>query len=160
MRFGTYYFLQRPPGFAEADIIRTELDLMVESEALGYDSVWLTEHHFAEYGLSASPSVIVSAVLSRTTRLALGLAVYVVPFHDPIRLAEEIATLDIIGNGRLTVGLGRGNRPAEFVGYRVNPEESRGRFEAAVEIMLQAWSQDRVEYQGRYWQIPSIAVYP
>jgi alkanesulfonate monooxygenase SsuD/methylene tetrahydromethanopterin reductase-like flavin-dependent oxidoreductase (luciferase family) len=160
MRFGTYYFLQRPPGTAEADIIRTELDLMVESEALGYDSVWLTEHHFADYGLSASPSVLVSAVLSRTTRLELGLAVYVVPFHDPIRLAEEIATLDIIGKGRLTVGLGRGNRPAEFVGYRVNPEESRGRFEEAVEIMLQAWSQERVAYQGRYWQIPSTAIYP
>src|SRR4051794_40237931 len=110
MRFGTYYFLQRPPSIPEADVIRGELDLMVESEALGYDSVWLTEHHFADYGLSAAPSVLATAVLSRTTRLELGLAVYVVPFHDPIRLAEEIATLDIIGNGRLTMGIGRGNR--------------------------------------------------
>src|SRR5215213_8094101 len=160
MKFGMYYFLQRPEGASEAEIIRTEVEQMVYAESLGYDTVWLTEHHFADYGLSAAPSVLASAVLSCTTRLELGLAVYVVPFHDPIRLAEEIATLDIIGNGRLTVGVGRGNRPAEFIGYRVSPEESRGRFEEAVEIMLKAWSQDRVEYQGRYHQIPSTAIYP
>jgi alkanesulfonate monooxygenase SsuD/methylene tetrahydromethanopterin reductase-like flavin-dependent oxidoreductase (luciferase family) len=160
MRFGTYYFLQRPPGASEADVIRGEVDLMVWSERLGYDSVWLTEHHFADYGLSSAPSVLASAVLSRTERLQLGLAVYVLPFHDPIRFAEETATLDILSGGRLTVGLGRGNRPAEFVGYRVPPEESRGRFEEAVEIVLAAWTQERVEHAGRYWQIPGTSVYP
>jgi alkanesulfonate monooxygenase SsuD/methylene tetrahydromethanopterin reductase-like flavin-dependent oxidoreductase (luciferase family) len=160
MKFGTYYFLQRPPGVSEADVIQQEVDLMVWSESLGFDTVWLTEHHFADYGMSSAPSVLAAAVFSRTERLQVGLAVYVLPFHDPIRFAEETATLDILSGGRLTVGIGRGNRPAEFVGYRVPPEESRARFEEAVEVVLQAWTQDRVEHAGRYWQIPGIPVYP
>jgi alkanesulfonate monooxygenase SsuD/methylene tetrahydromethanopterin reductase-like flavin-dependent oxidoreductase (luciferase family) len=160
MKFGTYYFLQRPPGAREVDVIRHEVDLMVWSESLGYDSVWLTEHHFADYGISSAPSVLAAAVFSRTTRLRVGLAVYVLPFHDPIRFAEETATLDLLSGGRLTVGIGRGNRPAEFAGYRVPPEESRARFEEAIAVVLKAWTQDRVEHAGRYWQIPGIAVQP
>src|SRR5215212_722840 len=138
MKFCMYYFLQRPAGAREADIVRTELDQMVYAESLGYDSVWLTEHHFADYGLSSAPSVLASAVLSRTTRLNVGLAVYVLPFHDPIRFAEEMATLDIVGRGRFTVGIGRGNRPTEFVGYRIPQKESRTRLQEAMEIALQA----------------------
>lgn len=160
MRFGTYYFLQRPPGRDESAIIREELDQMIWSEALGYDSVWLTEHHFADYGLSSAPSVLAAAVLSRTTRLHLGLAVYVLPFHHPIRFAEEMATLDIISGGRFIVGIGRGNRPAEFVGYGVPQEESRGRFEEGIDIAVQAWTQEHVEFTGRYWQIPRTPVHP
>ena len=160
MKFGTYYFLQRPPGAPEVDVIREEVDLMVWSESLGYDSVWLTEHHFADYGISSAPSVLAAAVFSRTERLHVGLAVYVLPFHDPIRFAEETATLDNLSGGRLTVGLGRGNRPAEFAGYRVPQQESRARFEEAHAILLKAWTQDQVEHAGRYWQIPAIAVHP
>jgi alkanesulfonate monooxygenase SsuD/methylene tetrahydromethanopterin reductase-like flavin-dependent oxidoreductase (luciferase family) len=160
VRFGTYYFLQRPPGVRDSDVIRTEVDEMVWSEALGYDSVWLTEHHFADYGLSSAPSVLASAVFSRTERLRVGLAVYVLPFHDPIRFAEETATLDVLSGGRLTVGLGRGNRPAEFAGYRVAQEESRERFEEALDLVLAAWTQERVEHEGRYWRIPGVSVYP
>src|SRR3954471_12118284 len=119
MKFGMYYFLQRPEGTREADIVRTEVDQMVYAESLGFNSVWLTEHHFADYGLSSAPSVLASAVLSRTTTLEVGLAVCVLPFHDPIRFAEVMATLDIIGPGRFTVGIGRGNRPTEFIGYRI-----------------------------------------
>ncbi|HEY7066507.1 MAG TPA: LLM class flavin-dependent oxidoreductase [Chloroflexota bacterium] len=160
MRFGTYYFLQRPPGAREADVVRGEVDLMVWSESLGFDSVWLTEHHFADYGISSAPSVLASAVFSRTERLRVGLAVYVLPFHDPIRFAEETATLDLLSGGRLTVGIGRGNRPAEYVGYRVAPEESRARFEEAHDLVLKAWTRERVEHAGRYWQIPGIPVHP
>lgn len=160
MKFGMYYFLQRPPGASEAEIIRTEVDQMVYAESLGYESVWLTEHHFADYGISSAPSVLASAVLSRTTRLHVGLAVYVLPFHDPIRFAEEMATLDILGRGRFTVGIGRGNRPTEFMGYRVPQLESRTRLEEAMEIAVQAWTKDEVNFQGQHWTIPGISVYP
>ena len=85
MRFGTYYFFQRPPGASDAVVIRTEVEQIVWSEALGFDSAWLTEHHFADYGISAAPSVLASAVISRTERQHVGFAVYVLPFHDPIR---------------------------------------------------------------------------
>src|SRR5215207_10797853 len=105
MKFGMYYFLQRPAGAREADIVRTELDQMVYAESLGYDSVWLTEHHYADYGLSAAPSVLAATLAARTERISIGTAVYVVAFHHPLRLAEETATLDILSRGRLIVGV-------------------------------------------------------
>ena len=129
MRFGTYFFLQAPPGHRHADIIQRELDQMVYSEELGFDEVWLTEHHFIDYGLSVDPASLASAVASRTHRVRIGLAAAILPFHEPIRFAEQMALVDIISNGRLDVGVGRGNRPSEFVGYRIPQVESRERFD-------------------------------
>jgi alkanesulfonate monooxygenase SsuD/methylene tetrahydromethanopterin reductase-like flavin-dependent oxidoreductase (luciferase family) len=156
----TYHYFRRLPGQTDADLIRAEVDQMVACEALGFDGVWLTEHHFAEAAISAAPSTLAAAVLARTTHLRVGLAVYVLPLHDPIRLAEEIATLDVLSGGRFTVGIGRGNRPAEFTGFGVPQEESRARFEEALQIMLAAWTQSHVEYQGRFARILATAVYP
>src|SRR5437773_2577834 len=129
MRFGMYFFLQAPPGRPQAEIIVDEVDQMVLAEELGYDSIWLTEHHYADYGLSSAPSVILATVAARTTRIRIGIAVYVIAFHNPLRLAEETATIDVLSGGRLTVGIGRGNRPFEFYGHGVPQEESRSRME-------------------------------
>jgi alkanesulfonate monooxygenase SsuD/methylene tetrahydromethanopterin reductase-like flavin-dependent oxidoreductase (luciferase family) len=160
MRFGTYFFLQAPPGRLAADIITDEMDQMVLSEDLGFDSVWLTEHHYADYGLSAAPSVLAATLAARTERVSIGTAVYVVPFHHPLRLAEETATLDILSRGRLIVGIGRGNRPLEFVGHGVRLDDSRARLEEGVEVLVQAWTRERVDFHGRYWQFSSLPVYP
>jgi alkanesulfonate monooxygenase SsuD/methylene tetrahydromethanopterin reductase-like flavin-dependent oxidoreductase (luciferase family) len=160
MRFGTYFFLQATPGRAAPDILTEELDQMVLSEQLGFDSVWLTEHHYADYGLSAAPSVLAATLAARTERISIGTAVYVVAFHHPLRLAEETATLDILSRGRLIVGVGRGNRPLEFVGHGVPQDESRTRFEEAVDVMIEAWTQERVTFSGRHWRFAGIPVYP
>jgi alkanesulfonate monooxygenase SsuD/methylene tetrahydromethanopterin reductase-like flavin-dependent oxidoreductase (luciferase family) len=160
MRFGTYFFLQAPPGHRHPDIIRRELDQMVRSEELGFDEVWLTEHHFIDYGLSVDPATLASAVASRTSRVRIGLAAAILPFHDPIRLAEQMALVDIISNGRLDVGVGRGNRPSEFSGYRVPQIESRERFDEAVQILQLAWTEERFRYDGRFYRIPEVRVIP
>jgi alkanesulfonate monooxygenase SsuD/methylene tetrahydromethanopterin reductase-like flavin-dependent oxidoreductase (luciferase family) len=160
VRFATYYFLQAPPGRTDADIVREEVDQMVLSESLGFDSIWLTEHHYADYGLSSAPSVLLATVAARTQRIRLAIAVYVIPFHHPLRLAEETATIDILSGGRLTVGLGRGNRPMEFYGHGVRQEQSRGRMEEAVDVLVQAWTQERVDFQGAHWNIHNVPVYP
>ncbi len=160
VRFGTYYFLQAPPGRADADILRDEVDQMVLSEELGFDSIWLTEHHYADYGLSSAPSVLLATVAARTRRIRLAIAVYVIPFHHPLRLAEETATLDILSGGRLTVGLGRGNRPMEFFGHGIPQQESRTRMEEGVEVLLQAWTEERVNFAGKHWCIENVPVYP
>ena len=160
MRFATYYFLQAPPGRTDAEIVREEVDQMVLSEELGFDSIWLTEHHYADYGLSSAPGVLLATVAARTQRIRLAIAVYVIPFHHPLRLAEETATIDILSGGRLTVGLGRGNRPMEFYGHGVPQEQSRGRMEEAVDVLLQAWTQERVDFQGTHWNIHNVPVYP
>jgi alkanesulfonate monooxygenase SsuD/methylene tetrahydromethanopterin reductase-like flavin-dependent oxidoreductase (luciferase family) len=160
MRFGTYFFLQAPPGRSAADIIAEEVEQMVLSEALGFDSVWLTEHHYADYGLSAAPSVLAATLAARTERVTIGTAVYVVPFHHPLRLAEETATLDILSGGRLMVGIGRGNRPLEFVGHHVSLDDSRSRLEEGTDVLVQAWTRERVTFHGQHWQFDGIPVYP
>ncbi|HEX7212670.1 MAG TPA: LLM class flavin-dependent oxidoreductase [Methylomirabilota bacterium] len=160
MRFGTYFFLQAPPGHRHADIIQRELQQMVWSEQLGFDEVWLTEHHFIDYGLSVDPATLASAVASRTSRVRIGLAAAILPFHDPIRLAEQLALVDIISGGRLDVGVGRGNRPSEFTGYRIPQVESRERFDEAVQIIQRAWTEERFAYHGRFFQIPEVRVIP
>src|SRR5437660_2647530 len=140
MQFGTFYFFQAAPGQRHEDIIRGELEQIVWSEELGFDEIWLTEHHFINYGLSVDPATLAAAAASRTQRIRIGLAAAILPFHHPLRFAEQMALVDIISNGRLDVGVGRGNRPMEFRGYRVPQEESRDRFDEAVEIMRRAWT--------------------
>src|SRR5919202_331766 len=160
MRFGTYYFLQATHDRTPAEIIVDELDQMVLSESLGFDSVWLTEHHFSDYGLSAAPSVLAATLAARTSRVNIGTAVYVIPFHNPVRLAEETASLDILSGGRLVVGIGRGNRPLEFVGHQIAQDESRTRMEEGVKVLIAAWTQDKVTFNGRYWRLNNLPVEP
>ena len=160
MRVGTYFFLQAPPDRTAASVITEEVEQMVLSEQLGFDTVWLTEHHYADYGLSSAPSVLLATVAARTARISLGMAVWVLPFHHPLKLAEETATLDILSNGRLVVGLGRGNRALEFLGHGVPQDESRTRMEEGVEVLRRAWTEDRVSFQGQHWQFDAIPVYP
>ena len=160
MRFGTYYFLQAPPAVDHAAVIQNEIEQMVWTEELGFDSVWLTEHHFIDYGLSVSPSVLAAAAAMRTRRVRIGLAAAILPFHDPIRLAEELALVDILSGGRLDVGVGRGNRPVEFEGLRVPQIENRERFEETLAIMVRAWTEERFSFDGRHFQIPEVRVIP
>jgi alkanesulfonate monooxygenase SsuD/methylene tetrahydromethanopterin reductase-like flavin-dependent oxidoreductase (luciferase family) len=160
MRFGTFFFFQAPPGHDHADIIRREMQQVEWSEELGFDEVWFTEHHFIDYGLSVDPGTLAAAAAARTRRVRIGLAAAILPFHDPIRLAEQMALVDILSEGRLDVGVGRGNRPAEFRGYRVPQEQSRERFDEAVDIMVRAWTEERFAWQGRFFQIPEVRVIP
>jgi len=132
VKFGTFYFFQATPGQRHADIIRGELDQIEWTEELGFDEIWLTEHHFIEYGLSVDPAALASAAASRTRRIRIGLAAAILPFHHPLRLAEQMALVDIISRGRLDVGVGRGNRPACATGASVkasNPRVNKWRME-------------------------------
>src|SRR2546430_15633155 len=160
MRFGTYYFLQAPPALAQPEVVRREVEQMAWTEELGFDSIWLTEHHFIAYGLSVSPAVRAAAAAMRTRRVRIGLAAAILPFHDPVRLAEELAIVDILSEGRLDVGVGRGNRPVEFEGYRVPQIENRERFEESLAIILKAWTLERFALEGRHFTIPEARVIP
>ncbi len=160
MRFGTFFFFQAPPHLTHPDIIYRELEQIEWAEELGFDQVWLTEHHFIDYGLSVDPATLAAAAASRTRRVRIGLAAAILPFHHPVRLAEQMALLDIISRGRLDVGVGRGNRPAEFAGYRVPQEESRERFEEAVEVLQRAWREERFSFEGRYFTFKDVRLIP
>jgi alkanesulfonate monooxygenase SsuD/methylene tetrahydromethanopterin reductase-like flavin-dependent oxidoreductase (luciferase family) len=160
MRFGTFFFFQAAPGHRHADIIHRELEQVEWTEELGFDEVWFTEHHFIDYGLSVDPSSLAAAAASRTRRVRIGLAAAILPFHHPLRLAEQMALVDIISNGRLDVGVGRGNRPAEFAGYRVPQVESRERFDETVEILRLAWTRERFSFHGRFFDVADVRVIP
>src|SRR5574342_1039639 len=160
MRFGTFFFFQAAPGLTHEEVVHRELTQMEWTEELGFDQIWLTEHHFIDYGLSVDPAALASAAAARTRRVRIGLAAAILPFHHPLRLAEQMALVDIISNGRLDVGVGRGNRPAEFRGSRVTQEEGRERFDEAAEIMQRAWTAERFSYDGRFFTVPEVSVIP
>ena len=160
LRFGTFFFFQAAPGQRHEDIIRNELTQVEWSEELGFDEVWFTEHHFIDYGLSVDPATLAAAAASRTRRVRIGLAAAILPFHHPLRLAEQMALVDILSDGRLDVGVGRGNRPAEFAGYRVPQQESRERFDETVDVMQRGWTEERFSYYGRFFSFDDVRVIP
>src|SRR5512132_3324185 len=160
LRFGTFFFFQAPPGHDHADIVHRALEQVEWTEELGFDEVWFTEHHFIDYGLSVDPASLAAAAASRTRRVRIGLAAAILPFHQPLRLAEQMALVDILSRGRLDVGVGRGNRPAEFAGYRVPQQESRERFDETVDVMQLAWTEERFSYRGRFFQFDDVRVIP
>src|SRR5262249_47643427 len=133
---------------------------MILAERLGYDSVWAREEHFYFFGICPSPQLFLTALARETSRLRLGTAISLLPFENPLRKAEDFAMLDILSNGRLNFGVGRGIIPAHFVGFGVDPHESRARYEESLAIIRQAWTQDTFSYEGKFWQVPSLSVAP
>ncbi len=160
MRFGTYFFFQAPPGLTHEQVIHNELEQIEWTEELGFDEVWLTEHHFIDYGLAVDPTLLAAAAATRTRRVRIGLAAAILPFHHPIRIAEQLALVDIISRGRLDVGIGRGNRPVEFAGYGVPHIENRERMDEALEILLRAWTEECFSHEGRFFTFKDVGVIP
>ncbi|MEX0683085.1 MAG: LLM class flavin-dependent oxidoreductase [Dehalococcoidia bacterium] len=160
MKFGTFHLFQKPPGWSDADVFKAELDQIEKAEELGFDGVWLAEHHFQWYGIGTDLMQLGAWAAARTERVRIGTAIVTLPFHNPVRLAEQAATLDIISGGRLDFGVGRGYQAAEFAGFNVSMDESRGRFNECVEILVRAWTEDSFSYDGQYTQVHDVSVLP
>jgi alkanesulfonate monooxygenase SsuD/methylene tetrahydromethanopterin reductase-like flavin-dependent oxidoreductase (luciferase family) len=140
---------------------RDYLDMAVEAEALGYRSSFLVEHHFTGWNQVSATLMLQTALAMRTTRLRLGTAVIVLPWHNPVLLAEQAATLDQISSGRFDFGIGRGYRHNEFAGFCIPIEEAEGRFEESVAVMSKAFaSRERFSHRGKFWQFDDIVVEP
>jgi alkanesulfonate monooxygenase SsuD/methylene tetrahydromethanopterin reductase-like flavin-dependent oxidoreductase (luciferase family) len=127
-----------------------------QAEALGYESFWLAEHHFHTYGLNPAPPVLLAAAARETSRIRLGSAIAVLPFHHPIHLAEHYAMLDICSNGRLNFGVGSGYLQHEFDGFSVPPADKSARFEEVLDVVLKAWSGARFTHTGRFYQLGEL----
>jgi alkanesulfonate monooxygenase SsuD/methylene tetrahydromethanopterin reductase-like flavin-dependent oxidoreductase (luciferase family) len=158
-----YSYGNDPAAFDPALAKRVYDDHMVEwteAERLGFDAVFLSEHHFTAYNLLPSPNVMLAALAPRTTTMRLGIMVNVVPFHQPVRLAEEGAMLDVLSGGRLEFGIGRGIDFQELQKLGMTYDELRPRFEDAVDLMLKAWTQERFEHDGPYYRIGGASLYP
>src|SRR5690349_8029651 len=140
---------------------RDYLDYAAEAEALGFRSSFLVEHHFTGWNQVSATLMLQTALAARTRTLRLGTAVIVLPWHNPVLLAEQVATLDLLSDGRLDLGIGKGYRHSEFKGFMVPPEEAEARFEEALALMLRAWqTRTRFSHHGRYWNFEDIVVEP
>src|SRR5262249_31828687 len=170
MKFGTFHLMERPFWKSEPQVVAEHLDQMRAADELGFDAVWLTEHHFSsvpyvpqvpgEYGISASPFALACAVSQITRRVRIGTAVKVLALEHPLRTAEDAALADILSLGRLDFGVGFGYRQYEFDGFGVPVAEKSERFKEALEIIVGAWTNREVSYTGRFHHIPRLSLIP
>jgi alkanesulfonate monooxygenase SsuD/methylene tetrahydromethanopterin reductase-like flavin-dependent oxidoreductase (luciferase family) len=163
MRFGLFGGASAPrmtggdPGRGFWEYIETS----VEAERLGFYSTFLVEHHFSGSGQVSAPLDLLSWVAARTTSIRVGTAVLVLPWHDPVLLAERAATLDLLSDGRLDFGVGKGYRHSEFAGFGMATEEAEPRFDESLAVILKAWSSDEpFSHEGRFWRYREIVVEP
>ena len=160
MKVGIALNMLHQPGRSDASVVGEHLAMGDLAEPLGFDSLFALEHHFTGYAMSPSPTQLLSYFAGRTRRITLGTSVIVLPWHDPVRVAEQIALLDILCGGRCVFGFGRGAASVEYEGFRVPMGEARPRFVEAAQIIVKALSQDSFEHQGEFFQIPKTAIRP
>lgn len=161
MKLGVLQFFSWPgrrtalPTVFERALQRIEI-----MDRSGYDAVWLAEHHFSDFSVCPSVHMMGTLAAARTTRLRIGTAVSLAPFYHPLRLAEEVALLDMLSGGRVNWGAGRGFARVEFDAFGIPPEESTSRFREAVEIVLRAWRDERVNFAGEHFHFDAVEVLP
>ena len=164
MQFGMFGSAQARRGGPDGDSgsgFREFVERNVEAEALGYHSTFLVEHHFTGFGQVSATLNLLTWIGARTSKLRLGTAVTVLPWHNPVLLAEQIATLDLLSEGRVDAGIGKGYRLREFEGFAMPIEDADARFEECLNVMLKAWTSDTPwSHQGKYWQYDNVVVEP
>ncbi len=140
---------------AGVDVYRYTMDQIRLAEAAGFETSWFAEHHFSNYGLCPNPFLPIVKAAAITERLRFGQAITVLPIWHPVRLVEDINVTDVLCEGRLNVGFGRGYQPAEFEALGASMDDSRARFDEAVALMTLAWSEDDFTFDGEYWSVPN-----
>lgn len=164
MKFDLFYELAVPQfgGRTEAQVFRETLEEVALADQLGFDTVWLSEHHFMpEYGHSAAPDLFLAAIAQKTKRIRLGHAIVPLPYHHPLQVAERLATLDILSEGRLEFGFGRGFSPTEYKAFGVGIEHSRSLVEESLKILMLTFAtRDPISFQGQHFAFDCIAVRP
>lgn len=161
MKFGILQFFSWPERrVALPTVYHRALQRMEIMDQTGYDAVWLTEHHFSDYSVCPSIPVMGTYAAARTKRLRIGAGVTLAAFYHPLRLAEEIALLDILSEGRVNWGAGRGFDAREFKNFNVPMIESYDRFREVIDIVVKAWTNERLTYQGKYFSFEDVEVLP
>ena len=160
MKVGVALNMLQKEGRSDAEVFAEHLALGDLAEPLGFDSLFALEHHFPGYAMSPSPTQLLSYFAGRTKRITLGTAVIVLPWHDPVRVAEQIALLDVLSGGRCLFGFGRGAASVEYAGFRVPMEEARARFVECAKIVVAALTQESFEWDGEFFKIPRTAIRP
>jgi len=162
VKFGVMYDFRNPEPWRRPfpDLYRAMLDQIARVEDLGYDNVWLTEHHFVEDGYNPSVLTTAAAIAARTSRIRIGTFVLLLPFHDAVRVAEDAAAVDIWSNGRFDLGIGQGYRAEEFTALCIPREERSARLAEGVELIKRLWTEERVSFAGEFNQVEDMTLTP
>jgi len=162
MKFGLWYDLRNPAssGRRTPDVYRDTLDQIALAESLGYDDIWLSEHHFVDDGYLPSLLPFAAAVAARTSRVSIGTNVLLMPFHQPIRMAEDCAVVDNISDGRFIFGPAVGYRLEEFATFGVNRSHRGSITEEAIEIIAKCWTEEEFDYVGRHFEFRGVRCTP
>jgi alkanesulfonate monooxygenase SsuD/methylene tetrahydromethanopterin reductase-like flavin-dependent oxidoreductase (luciferase family) len=160
--FGSATARHEGPDVDSGQGYRQFIEYNIEAEALGYHSTFLVEHHFTGFGQVSASLSLLTWVAAKTSTLRVGTAVLVLPWHNPVLVAEQAATIDLLSGGRLDFGVGKGYRHNEFVGFCVPMEEADARFNESIDVITKAWNQkDRhFSHEGKYWRFENIVVEP
>jgi luciferase family oxidoreductase group 1 len=161
MKFSVLQFFSWPQRrVALSTVYERAMQRMETMDKTGYNAVWLAEHHFTDYSVCPSVHMMGLHVASKTQHLRIGTGISLAAFYHPLRLAEEVAFLDVLTGGRVNWGAGRGFDPTEFKAFGVPKEESYTRFREAVEIVHAAWNNERLNWDGDYWHFEDVEVLP
>jgi alkanesulfonate monooxygenase SsuD/methylene tetrahydromethanopterin reductase-like flavin-dependent oxidoreductase (luciferase family) len=161
VKFGLFY--QLPCADDQSDVTRYQqnIEQVQHGDELGFNCAWLAELHFYKpFSIMSSPLIVATAIAQKTKNIRLGIAVSLLPLWHPLRSAEDGATVDILSQGRLEFGVGRGAIPLHFAGFNASREDSRERFEESLAIIKKAWTTDSFSYQGQFYHIPETSVVP
>ena len=162
LRFGVAYDFRNPAGFDGLDNTRLYAAILEQAafvDALGYDQVWLTEHHFVDDGYLPAFVPVAAAIAARTRRVRISTDVALIPFHHPLRLAEDMAVLDLLSGGRMELGIGMGYAVHEFAAFGMPRAQRVSRTEEAIEVMRQAWSDRPVTFRGKRYTVEGVEVF-
>ena len=160
MKFGLFAIAPWHESMTPEQVLTDTLEQIELGDRLGLDEVWLGEHRFSRHGLLSGFFSYCGHVAARTKNVRIGTAVIVLPLHNPVLVAEEIAMLDVLSGGRMEVGVGSGYQRQEFDGLGVDMNESRERFKEAVEVMIKAWTEETLTYHGKFTNVDNIWVLP
>jgi alkanesulfonate monooxygenase SsuD/methylene tetrahydromethanopterin reductase-like flavin-dependent oxidoreductase (luciferase family) len=163
MRFGLFGGARTSIGDHPSDSQQHHefIDYVIEAEALGFESVFLVEHHFTGFGQVSASLNLLSFLAAKTTRMRLGTAVMVLPWHNPALLAEQAATVDVLSGGRLDFGIGRGYRYNEFHGFCMDMNEAEARYQECLGFIRKAWTTPgRFSHHGPYWHYDDVVIEP
>ncbi len=155
MQFSIFHIAMGRGRTSDRQVYEDFVSDVVLAEKLPFDTFWMAEHHFkADFSMSPSPNLLLAAAAALTKRIKIGTAINVLPFHNPVRMAEEGAMLDLLSNGRYQWGIGRGIAGAEFRGFGIDPAESLARFREIHDYVLKVWATGDMQSDGQYFKVP------
>jgi alkanesulfonate monooxygenase SsuD/methylene tetrahydromethanopterin reductase-like flavin-dependent oxidoreductase (luciferase family) len=152
VKIGLFHTVQWPEGTTQVQRYNEAVRQAVLADELGFDSVWFTEHHFFRHGIVSDSLIMLAHLAARASTVRLGTAVSVLPLHNPVRLAESAAMVDLLSGGRLELGIGRGYQPPEFRGFGLDITEKEERFQEACEVLVRCWTEETLTHEGKFWQ--------